>query len=80
MMWDDHDIRDGWGSFAPDSPTLAALYPRGKPIFDQYNAFFEDARDVSWHFQMSHNPPPATNILSQGASAEAWTFRSFPPE
>ena len=27
MMWDDHDIRDGWGSVASDSPTLLARYP-----------------------------------------------------
>ena len=24
MVWDDHDIRDGWGSLASDSPTMAA--------------------------------------------------------
>ena len=24
MMWDDHDIRDGWGSLASDSPTMAS--------------------------------------------------------
>ena len=57
MMWDDHEIRDGWGSWAGDSPTLAASYPRGQRVFDFHNAYFEDARDVFWHFQMSHNPP-----------------------
>lgn len=65
MMGDDHDFRDGWGSWATDSPTLAARYPKGKKIADQYSTFFEDARDVFWHFQMCHNPtslvkaPPA---------------------
>ena len=56
MMWDDHEIRDGWGSVASDSPTLLARYPRGKEIFDKHNAFFEDCRDVYWHFQGCHNP------------------------
>jgi hypothetical protein len=56
MVWDDHDIRDGWGSVASDSPTLLARYPRGREIFDRHNAFFEDCRDVYWHFQACHNP------------------------
>jgi hypothetical protein len=58
MMWDDHDIRDGWGSVASDSPTLAALHPRGAEIFRKSVAFFEDARDVFWHFQGCRNPSP----------------------
>jgi hypothetical protein len=56
MMWDDHDIRDGWGSMAAESPTLRAKYPRGEQIFVKNNAFFEDARDVYWHFQGCRNP------------------------
>lgn len=55
MLWSDHEIRDGWGSWASDSPTLQALYPKGADIAAQYNAFFEDARKVYWHFQMCHN-------------------------
>jgi hypothetical protein len=58
MMWDDHDIRDGWGSFAPDSATLSDRYPLGQPIHEKYAAYFRDALDVFWHFQMVHNPPP----------------------
>lgn len=65
MMWDDHEVRDGWGSWASDSPTLATRYPSGAPIAARYGEYFEDARDVFWHFQMSHNsiapdatPPP----------------------
>jgi hypothetical protein len=56
MMWDDHEIRDGWGSLASDSPTLAARYARGANIFRKCNAYFEDARDVYWHFQACRNP------------------------
>ena len=56
MMWDDHDIRDGFGSMAAESPTLRAKYPRGESIFVKNNAFFEDARDAYWHFQGCRNP------------------------
>lgn len=56
MMWDDHEIRDGWGSLASDSPTLAARHPRGAAIYRKCNAYFEDARDVYWHFQACRNP------------------------
>lgn len=59
MIWDDHDVRDGWGSWAADSPTMAARYPRGGKIFRRHDAFFADARDVYLHFQMSHNPAVA---------------------
>jgi hypothetical protein len=58
MVWDDHDIRDGWGSLASDSPTLAALHGRGAEIFRTSTTFFEDARDVYWHFQGCRNPRP----------------------
>jgi hypothetical protein len=58
MIWDDHDIRDGWGSWAGESPTLQARYPRGAAITDLYSRYFDDAKDVYWHFQMAHNPPP----------------------
>jgi len=56
MMWDDHEIRDGWGSMASDSETLLQQYPRGKEIFIKCKTYFEDARDVYWHFQGCHNP------------------------
>lgn len=58
MLWDDHDIRDGFGSQASDSPILAAKHPRGAPIFRKSIAYFEDARDVYWHFQGCRNPRP----------------------
>jgi hypothetical protein len=58
MIWDDHDIRDGWASVASDSPTMAARYPRGRRIFAKTSAFYEDCRDVYWHFQGCHNPRP----------------------
>ncbi len=33
-----------------DSPTMAERYPRGRPLYDKMNGYFEDARDVFWHF------------------------------
>jgi hypothetical protein len=65
MMWDDHDVRDGWGSFAPDSPTLGERYPLGRPIHEKYFAYFRDARDVCWHFQIVNAPTPLTNAIVQ---------------
>ncbi len=56
MMWDDHDIRDGWGSMASDSNTLIQQYPKGEDIFKKCKTYFEDVRDVYWHFQGCHNP------------------------
>jgi len=56
MIWDDHESRDGWGSLASDSRTLLPLYPRGARIFARARAFFEDCRDVYWHFQGCRNP------------------------
>ena len=58
MLWDDHDIRDDWGSLASDSPTLAARYPRGEAMHRKCTAYFEDARDLYWHFQGCRNPRP----------------------
>jgi hypothetical protein len=58
MMWDDHDIRDGWGSLAADSPTLAQKHAKGVEMFHKSSAYFHDARDVYWHFQGCHNPLP----------------------
>jgi hypothetical protein len=68
MVWSDHEIRDGWGSWASDSPTLQAKYPKGAAIAEQYNAYFEDARKVYWHFQMCHNfPAPMAEPYAPGS-------------
>lgn len=62
MLWDDHDIRDGWGSVASDSPTLVAKYTRGRPLFETGRAYYEDCRDAYWHFQACHNPRPSDGV------------------
>jgi hypothetical protein len=56
MVWDDHEIRDGFGSLACDSPTLAAQFPRGRAMFARSDAYYRDCRDVYWHFQGCRNP------------------------
>jgi PhoD-like phosphatase len=63
MMWDDHDIRDGWGSSPADSPTMVARHPRGQPIFELCRGYYEDCRDAYWHFQGCHNPRPSNASL-----------------
>ena len=76
MMWDDHEIRNGWGSDPGDSPTLASRYPSGQPISARYEAFFEDARQVYWHFQHVRNPESAG--IDGTAFLEAGTRRALP--
>ena len=78
MMWDDHEIRNGWGSDPGDSPTLARRYSRGRPISARYEAFFEDARQVYWHFQHVRNP--ATPGINGTAFLEPGTRRALPFE
>ena len=62
MMWDDHDIRDGWGSSPADSETMVAKHKRGRRIFDKCRAYFLDCRDAYWHFQACHNPRPSDGV------------------
>jgi phosphodiesterase/alkaline phosphatase D-like protein len=45
MIWDDHEIRNGWGSLRAD----AAVAKRQQG--------FALAREVYWRFQHEHNPP-----------------------
>lgn len=82
MIWDDHDIRDGWGSFAPDSPTLLEAFGKRKStrdIYDRYNAYFEDARTIFWHFQMVHNPPYGQNTVLPTQELESENLVASPP-
>ncbi len=72
MTWDDHDIRDGWGSFAGDSPTLAAASDEAAAIVAKYRAYFEDAYDVYYHFQTCRNPRGDVGIESK---ATPFSFR-----
>lgn len=60
MIWDDHEIVDGWGSYTPDE--LAGLLDtswqlRNKSQQLQFaDEMFEAARQVYWEYEHSHNP------------------------
>lgn len=56
MMWDDHDITDGWGS-REDSFTDDDC-PTFKP---EWNGLFDAAKEVFTQMQASRNPPPLSN-------------------
>lgn len=43
MMWDDHDIFDGWGSYSPEMQQC-----------DLFQVMFRHARRAFWVFQMQH--------------------------
>jgi hypothetical protein len=62
MMWDDHDIRDGFGSSPADSETMVAKHKRGLRIFQKAKAYYLDCRDAYWHFQACHNPRPSDGV------------------
>jgi hypothetical protein len=62
MIWDDHDIHDGFGSTPQNSETLLSLHPKGLQAFEVFDAFYRDCRDVYWHFQACHNPQPEDNV------------------
>jgi len=45
MVWDDHEIRNGWGSLPGDAR------------IEKRQQGFAVAREVYWRFQHAHNPP-----------------------
>lgn len=61
MIWDDHDIVDGWGSYTPKE--LAGLLDRSwelRNLNEQLRLageMFEAAKQVYEEYQHSHNPP-----------------------
>ena len=60
MMWDDHDIYDGWGSNDNDQR-------------DENRVFFESARQVFLEYQLSHGP--TADEVNKDASSFAYTLR-----
>ena len=61
LMWDDHDITDGWGSredsFAGGSSDVF------KP---EWKLLFQSARSAFQHMQASRNPPPLSPGYQEG--------------
>lgn len=62
MMWDDHDIFDGWGSYTPEMQHC-----------ELFQTLFQCARRAFWVFQMQHavehlpalTPTPRPNVSQQ---------------
>lgn len=61
MMWDDHEIVDGWGSYTPDE--LAGVLDVSWKLRDRErhlrlaHQMFDAAKQVYHEYQHSHNPP-----------------------
>ncbi|WP_224249271.1 alkaline phosphatase D family protein [Hyalangium gracile] len=61
LMWDDHDITDGWGS-REDS-----FERGGSDVFKpQWQGLFQSARKAFQHMQAARNPPPLSPGFQQG--------------
>ncbi|MCT7971676.1 alkaline phosphatase D family protein [Laspinema olomoucense] len=60
MIWDDHEILDGWGSYTPDE--LAGLLDTSWQLRNKSQQLhfaeemFEAARRVYWEYEHCHNP------------------------
>ncbi|MBD2839219.1 alkaline phosphatase family protein [Pseudomonas sp. JM0905a] len=74
MMWDDHDIFDGWGSYTPEM--------QRSPLFQ---TLFRHARRAFWVFQMQHalddlpelvdGTPPGFSSQDPILTPIAWSMR-----
>ncbi len=78
MLWSDHEIRDGWGSWASDSPTLQAKYPERRCDCGQVQRVFRrraqgvlalsdvpqlpDADCRTIHARRAHDDPRAVQV------------------
>ncbi len=66
MIWDDHEIMDGWGSYTPNE--LAAQLDTSWQLRNTQehlrlaNEMFEAAKQVYQEYEHSHNPPTDTSI------------------
>jgi len=63
MMWDDHDIFDGWGSYAPELQSC--------PLFQ---VLFDTARRCFWVFQMQHRLQDLPALTPRNAQVAGQAF------
>ncbi len=88
MIWDDHEIADGWGSFrfkaGKSTDELNELLPNTSETSLSYedrlelvNRMFTAAQQVYIEYQHSHNPPTQPNSLSTSGRVFDYHF-SFP--
>jgi hypothetical protein len=62
MMWDDHDIFDGWGSYTPEMQAS-----------EVFQVLFDCARRAFWVFQMQHrltDLPPLVRAFDSTVSSD----------
>lgn len=67
MMWDDHDIIDGWGSHPTDlheSPVFQGIYAAARAAFEIFQR------------QMLHGAPPPATLPAQAHHNSAYRFGS----
>lgn len=60
MMWDDHDITDGWGS------TIDSFAPNSTDFKSEWQALFKTASSSFAAMQASRNPPPLSTTPGDG--------------
>jgi Domain of unknown function (DUF3597)/PhoD-like phosphatase len=60
LMWDDHDITDGWGS------TADSFAPNSSEFKPEWLRMFKCASAAFARMQASRNPAPLTNAPSEG--------------
>lgn len=66
MIWDDHEIMDGWGSLNRQEreEKLARIFRDDNPEkdYDLVMLMFRAASQVYWEYQHSHNPSTTLNL------------------
>jgi len=60
MMWDDHDITDGWGS------TLDSFAPNSTDFKPEWQRLFQTASSAFSAMQASRNPEPLSSAPGEG--------------
>ncbi len=85
MIWDDHEIGDGWGShyfqtnnsqdglhrLLPDLDHKKLTYHEGRELIDR---MFQAAKDVYFEYQHSHNPPTIPDVWDYSFSRGGCEF------
>ena len=78
MMWDDHEIGDGWGSF--DHPSSDKKNPICHEVYEEakkkgmsieeadelLQRMFNAAKEAYFEYEHSHNPPTENGVLHYG--------------
>ena len=56
MVWDDHEIRDGWGSQGDEAGEIPNTHDTPKKPGLKWMEYFAEARKKAWEFEVSRNP------------------------